>query len=286
MKKLLVFGILLTLLLGAATGSVFAETPHFVVETVDKAREAVLVTIPAHAGEIADGVFSLGPAEVDGKIAEGFMFVHYKEGFAKPPWAGGGKGKGETKCYAFLAKGARWKTTEPYVLDTENGDELKAEFVVTTLSASFEAWDTEVTFDIFGSRDLSKEVDGADTENPDDKNEVFFGSIAEPGAIAVTIVWGFFSGPPIWRELIEYDLVFDDADYTWGYAGPTDEETLGTLVMDLENIATHELGHAAGMAHPDDSCTEETMYRFAELGETKKRTLNSGDIAGIQELYK
>jgi len=43
---------------------------------------------------------------------------------------------------------------------------------------------------------------------------------------------------------------------------------------------------AAGLGHPDDSCTEETLYRFAAFGETKKRTLNTGDIAGINELYK
>jgi len=32
-------------------------------------------------------------------------------------------------------------------------------------------------------------------------------------------------------------------------------------------------------------CTEETMYRFATEGETKKRTLNTGDITGIKKLY-
>jgi len=55
--------------------------------------------------------------------------------------------------------------------------------------------------------------------------------------------------------------------------------------MDFENIATHELGHAAGMGHPSDSCTEETMYRFADFGEIKKQTLEAGDIAGIKALY-
>ncbi len=52
--------------------------------------------------------------------------------------------------------------------------------------------------------------------------------------------------------------------------------------MDFQNIVTHE----SGMGHPSDDCTEETMYRFASLGETKKRTLNAGDIAGIKKLYK
>ena len=55
--------------------------------------------------------------------------------------------------------------------------------------------------------------------------------------------------------------------------------------MDFENIATHELGHTVGMGHPSDYCTEETMFRFASAGETKKQTLEAGDIAGISKLY-
>ena len=55
--------------------------------------------------------------------------------------------------------------------------------------------------------------------------------------------------------------------------------------MDFENVSTHEIGHSDGMGHPDDSCTEESMYRFSANGETKKRDLNTGDIAGINQLY-
>ena len=55
--------------------------------------------------------------------------------------------------------------------------------------------------------------------------------------------------------------------------------------MDFENIATHELGHSIGMGHPSSECIEETMYAYADFGETKKRTLNTGDIEGISELY-
>jgi hypothetical protein len=39
------------------------------------------------------------------------------------------------------------------------------------------------------------------------------------------------------------------------------------------------------MGHPGNGCTEETMYAFATEGETKKRSLHTGDIAGIQVLY-
>ena len=108
-----------------------------------------------------------------------------------------------------------------------------------------------------------------------------FGDIQNSGAIAVAIVWGIFSGPPSVRELVEYDVVFDNADYTWGDA------TSNPLVMDFENIATHEFGHATGMADLYTSqCSEQTMYGYANYGEINKRTLEAGDIKGVQELYK
>ena len=55
--------------------------------------------------------------------------------------------------------------------------------------------------------------------------------------------------------------------------------------MDYQNIATHEFGHALGLRHPDSTCTEETMYAFASEGETKKQTLEAGDVTGINKLY-
>mgnify|MGYP001611475604 CR=1 FL=1 len=252
-------------------------------------KSGVSVIVPAHAVQVADDVFSLGIAtDVDGRIVQGFMIIDYKKGFGHKPQhnPGGGGGNGGTTCFAFLSQGAKWKTTEPYVLDTTNSDGMTNAFVDSVTAASLDAWDSQVAFEIFGNRNVSGVVDGADTSSPDNKNEIFFGNITDPGVIAVTIVWGIFSGPPQIRKLVEFDAVFDDPDFFWGNAGSTSETSLGnTSIMDYQNIATHEFGHAAGMSHPDNSCTEETMYRFAQEGETKKRTLNTGDIAGIDQLY-
>lgn len=275
---------LVTALLTLSIVSVVEAQPDIRVATVEPSGRTV--AIPLTAIEVADHVFNLGISIEDGKTLQGYAILHYKEGFAKPPWAGGGgKGK-ESHNYAFLANGARWKTTEPYVLDSTNNDGLTDDFVSMIIATSFETWDTEVEFEIFGERDTTVEVDGADTDSPDDKNEIFFGSIQNEGVIAVAIVWGIFRGPPRQRELVEYDVVFDD-EYTWGDAGSTSETELGdTSIMDLHNIATHEFGHAAGLDDLyESSCSEETMYGYAESGETKKRTLNNGDIAGITELY-
>jgi hypothetical protein len=57
--------------------------------------------------------------------------------------------------------------------------------------------------------------------------------------------------------------------------------------MDFENIATHELGHSVGLGDLDeDRCSDQTMYGYADYGETNKRDLEAGDIKGISELYK
>ncbi len=249
----------------------------------------LLVSVAA-AGPPADppgnsdtAVVYLGTALDNGRVVEGYAFIHYKNEFSHKPGhdkGGGGRGgKDEptSTCFAFLANGTRWKTTEPYVVDPSNTAGLDETTLRNLTSTSLETWDTEVAFDVFGG-EVAGEVDDIDTESTDGKNEVLFGDYPQDGVIAVTIVWGVFRGPPFMRELVEWDALFDDVDFDWSTSGEVGK-------MDFQNIATHEFGHAAGMGHPDDSCTEETMYRFAGLGETKKSDLNAGDIAGINELY-
>jgi len=257
------------------------------------------VIVPAHAVELAPGLFSLGEAkDVDGRIVQGFMFIDKKKENAKPGTVcgngicepgekkscsvdcGGGNGGIESSsCFSLFAKGAKWKTTEPYVLNTTNNDMTNA-FVASKTELSLNEWDDEVAFDIFGSRDVSGITDGADTVTPDGKNEVEFQNLGADNTIAFAIVWGIFKGKPSERELVEWDVVFND-NFTFG-----DANSDPLPLMDYQNIATHEFGHSLGLTHPDDnSCTDETMYRFAAFNETKKRTLEAGDITGVNELY-
>jgi len=288
-KRGIIFGVFLVSIILAVSVVVVAK-PSF---------NAPNDVVPAHAVEVSKGVFSLGTAtDVDGEVVEGFMFIHNdkddkdnRKAHAKPGTECGnglcepgenankcpsdctGDGtddnKGSSSCYSLFAKGASWKTTEDYT--TGAGVDL------TLTETSLDAWDSEVPFNIFGTG-TSGTTDGADLIIPDGKNEVEFQDLGPTNTIAFTVVWGIFSAPPPFNELVEWDAVFNTA-YTFGDADKDPS------VMDYQNIATHEFGHALGLNHPEDSCTEETMYAFAEFGETKKRTLEAGDTTGLDRLY-
>ena len=256
-------------------GLALAITPILAQPNV---RQVAHVSLPANAVEVAPNVFDIGQSvDVDGAILQGYAIIHPKAKAAKPANPGSGKGGNDT-CYAFLAKGAKWKAVEPYLFNAGNTAGLSSTSTMAILADSLTKWDNAAGVEVFGSQ-----VDGpVDVGNigvvSNGANEVAFGSIDSAGDIAVTYVWGIFGGPVQGRELREWDMVYDQEDFTWGLNGEL-------TAMDFENIATHEIGHAAGMGHPGDTCVDETMYRFANEGETKKRSLNAGDIAGIQALY-
>lgn len=245
-------------------------------------------SLPAKAVQISENVYDLGFAIHEGRLVQGIAFMHPRSHTAKPDNPGGGKGGGgggggadttTSTCYALIAKGARWKVVEDFIVDSNNLMGMSDAFVTQQLDTAASAWNGQLGSPVFGAR-VAGLVDGADRDAPDGKNEVMFGEIADAGVIAVTITWGVFYGAPQSRELVEWDQIYDDVDFTWG-----DADT-NTSAMDLLNIAVHEVGHAAGLSHPDLTCTEETMYAYATEGETKKRDLNDGDIAGIRDLYK
>jgi hypothetical protein len=56
--------------------------------------------------------------------------------------------------------------------------------------------------------------------------------------------------------------------------------------MDLQNIATHEFGHWLVLNDLyKKPARQQTMYGYGAYAETKKRTLESGDIAGLETIY-
>lgn len=205
-------------------------------------------------------------------------FIHYKKNKVKGGVPARIKPTPASTCYGFLSNGARWKTVEPYVVNPNNISGLTSEKIVEGMERGVNEWE-RYGGNIFGTVSLGS---SAVYDVYDEQNSVQFGVYDDPNVIAVTTVWGYFSGSPKTRQLVEWDMLFNEgSDWKWGDAG------VDSSLMDLQNIATHELGHSAGMGDLyETSCTAETMYGYSGEGEVSKRDLNAGDIAGIQKLYQ
>lgn len=203
------------------------------------------------------------------------VFIHYKKPNAKPD--GTGKpGKPSEGSYTYIARGMRWKTTENYIFNSSSAPS-GADVAIATAMAT---WDDVVAYDIFGSLLIDNDAKVI-LDNVDNKNVIQFAPLNDPQIIAITYVWGYYNAPPRYREIVEVDMIFNDY-YDWGDYSPG-----GIVVMDVCNIATHEMGHAAGMGDLYDTASElETMYGYSGYADIEKRDLHDGDIAGIKNLYQ
>ena len=232
--------------------------------------------LPPGAVQVAEGTYYLGKKLVGGVEVEGYAFIHRKQA---AQGAGPGKGKPGGSCYSLLASGAKWKVAESWQVDPSAAPSVVGSQMASEMTADVGAWESAAGADIFGTGAIDQSYDAV-VSTVDGRNGAEFAAISDPGVIAVTYTWGRFGGPAKFRELVEWDMMFDSQDFTWSTSTPADPSS-----MDFRNIDTHELGHAMGLGHPASTCTEETMYAFASEGETKKRDLNPGDVAGINALY-
>lgn len=105
-------------------------------------------------------------------------------------------------------------------------------------------------------------------------NTVSFRNMGSSSVLAVNGFWYY----PSTGQMIESDIEFNTyyAYSTNGAAG----------TFDIQNIATHEFGHSLSLKDLYSGAdSEKTMYGYASMGETKKRTLHQDDIDGISFLY-
>ena len=244
---------------------------------VSAKSQKVNFRLPASAVQINDNLYSLGTAfdRKSGEKVEGYAIIHRKNEAAR---SSGAKTTPVT-CYGFLAKDAKWKNVEPWVVNSTNTRSLDPVFVFDNLGSNIVKWEKAAAYNILGDGTMTSAALSADTMSPDNQNEVYFTDLSDPNTIAITIIWGVFGGPTFQRKLVEWDQVYDDTTYDWSASGEPGK-------MDFENIATHELGHSVGMADLyNSSCAKETMYGYAAYGEIQKRDLNAGDIVGVNKLY-
>ncbi len=207
------------------------------------------------------------------------VFIHYRNPNARPdkPVKPTKPSKDEEGSYTYLSNGLKWRSVEDFIVKPYIAPIGFADAV----AAGMNEWEKYVDVEIFGDVILDEDNEyRVDLSTADGDNVFAFDELSDDNIIAVTYVWGYFYGPPKTREIVEADMIFNTA-FFWGDA------EVDTDVMDVLNIATHELGHVAGMGDLyDTTATRETMYGYSREGDIEKRDLYYGDIAGIQNLYK
>lgn len=149
-------------------------------------------------------------------------------------------------------------------------------FIINTINDSDSAWDNATPAPLF----IAPVIETGQVKSGDNDgiNYISFEDNGPSGIIAVANTW-YTIGKT--KEAIDSDILFNTY-YTWG-----DVEATGNFyLMDLQNIATHEIGHTLGLSDTySKPCGNVTMYGYSTEGETSKRTLELPDIAGLQKIY-
>lgn len=167
----------------------------------------------------------------------------------------------------YLPSTITWKlntSTVPATIGVTNA--------LTALDVSFATWTAADSFKKFSYGGTT----GAKNARLDGTNAVLWGRLSA-STIAVTYVWYYTST----HEVAEIDMVFNKR-YPWAIFAVGRECQSFPDAYDLQDIATHEIGHWVGLDDLyNDSDADLTMYGFGAGGELKKRTLGAGDNAGV-----
>jgi len=143
---------------------------------------------------------------------------------------------------------------------------------VVAVNNAVEAWDVVTVDDLFDYAGITEKSWYAE----DGENVISWVKFIPRDYIAVAVMWY----DPNTMIIYEFDIVFNTF-HRWGVdPGKRDR------AFDIQNIATHEFGHPAGLDDLyDEIYSELTMYGYSSKGEVKKCSLEEGDISGAQFLY-
>ncbi len=167
----------------------------------------------------------------------------------------------------------RWHTMPiTYRINPSNGQGLSELAVTTAIEDAIGEWeavdDAYITFDNLGT------TSQYGTEYGDD-NLIYFEEdwAYDRDLLALTANWSDSST----GQILGFDIRINSEDHLWTVSEEPDRD-------DIQNMITHELGHALGLDHTEVDTTA-TMYGSAVSGETTKRELKWDDQAGANYLY-
>ncbi len=222
-------------------------------------------------------------------------------------------GDGSSDGYELL--GAWWNLNKypdgvPYIVNPSQAVKsygLSADEVVLEIKYALESWDLAVdlsdyevdyvaypTYVDVGGETTTKYPINLYDDNPtidykakasiafpDYRNVITWG-LARPGVVAYAVIWYISST----GEIVDADIVLNSY-YKWGIADGDEGTSDLASKFDIRDIVTHESGHWSGLDDIYDAAySAMTMYGYTSYGEEIKRSLEPGDIAGVQVVYQ
>lgn len=224
------------------------------------------------------GPASIRVRELDGvRLANGgrlWVHVYHAKGGNPGPPGGGGGGSGsctDTNTQTAYSTFAPAKSTSMAFKLTAGSvpSYLGTSSVASTVSAAFGAWNAVHNYYSFSNSG------GASQPADDATNSVGFGMFTGSGAgsaLAATWSWTDNTGR------IKGADIFFNTKFTFGIFTACNAQN----TYEIGDLITHEIGHTAGLGHVSDSQAMATMYPSAPTGETRKRSLTTGDKNGFE----
>jgi hypothetical protein len=230
-------------------------------EEQDMKRIIVFFTVAVLLALLVPGPVFANPIS-PGKDIVKYTFIHYQSSHK------GGKSGNTNGAYSLYKGGVKWAegVIVSYKVNSSNapGGEKAIE-------ASFKEWDDETSRNLFADSAAPTKKSGV---SYDGENTISWTSIPQQGVIAMCSFWVNTKS----KQIVEFDIEFNTY-YAWGTCGDSG-------VMDIQNIATHEIGHTLVLNDLyQQANSAQTMYGYSDFGDITKRTLESGDIAGLRALY-
>jgi hypothetical protein len=254
-----------------------------------------VTSIPQHVmnNKIGFNSYKIGKRIVDGNELEGYLVVHTdgspnndtQSPLPLPQQPTSNISSNSVisraitpKCYGQLASNVKINPGMGYYINPDNQYGISPNVLLSIIDAAMQEWNSATTRAILFGGFRGYITNQVDVTRPNGRNEIMFAPIDMNGVIAFTVTWIDWRS----RRIVEWDQVYN-TDLDWSIDGVYDSmEDL----MDVRNIATHELGHSIGLADQEDvACSEATMYAYARYGEIKKSTLEQADRNGVNSLY-